>query len=378
MSNKVVPGLAGVPVTQSTISFVDGQKGTLEYRGIRIEELAEQSHFIESAYLLLYDSLPNATQLKAWQQKIWPYRHLHPELIELIGRLPKDGHPMQALAASICALGMSKPDQAAVDAAKDDEVTACLLGAIPTMVAAFHRYRTGNQPVEADDTLDYAGNFLWMLTGKKPDALQSRILDITLILHADHGLNASTFASRVAGSTLTDPYMLLAAAVSTLKGPLHGGANEAVLKQLRDIGKVEKVKSWMEKKLAAKEKVMGLGHRVYKVKDPRAKALEKLVPQLFEQHGHNQLYAIAKELERVANDLLGSKGIYPNVDFFSGLVYDKLGIPTDLFTPIFAMARTPGWLAHWREQMQDNRIYRPAQVYVGKHDASYVPLTDRS
>jgi citrate synthase len=217
-----------------------------------------------------------------------------------------------------------------------------------------------------------------MLTERKPDPLAAQILDICYTLHAEHTMNASTFSARVTASTLTDPYAVVASAVGTLAGPLHGGANEEVLIMLEEIGSVENVRPYVEKCLKTKQKIMGFGHRVYKVKDPRATILQNLAEQLFEKMGHDEYYAIAVELESVVEEYVGKeKGIYPNVDFYSGLLYRKLGIPTDLFTPIFAIARVAGWLAHWKEQLAVNKIYRPTQIYVGEHDLSYIPIDDR-
>jgi citrate synthase len=249
---------------------------------------------------------------------------------------------------------------------------------LPTMVATFHQMRLGNDPVPPRDDLNHAANFLWMLTGREPDPRAARIFDVCLMLHAEHTVNASTFTAMVTASTLADPYTVITAAAGTLSGPLHGGANEEVVAMLREIGTVERVRPYIEQKLARKEKVMGFGHRVYKVKDPRATILQRLAEELFERFGHSRLYDIAVEVERVCTELLGEKGIYPNVDFYSGIVYEKLGIQADLFTPVFAISRVAGWLAHWHEQLADNRIFRPTQVYTGAHNVEYTPVSLRS
>lgn len=216
-----------------------------------------------------------------------------------------------------------------------------------------------------------------MLNEQEPDPLAARIFDICLILHVEHTMNASTFSARVTASTLTDPYAVVASAVGTLGGPLHGGANEEVIQMLENIGSVENVRPYIQDCLERKAKIMGFGHRVYKVKDPRATILQKLAEQLFEKFGHDKFYDIAQEMERVVEEKLASKGIYPNVDFYSGLVYRKMGIPTDLFTPIFAIARVAGWLAHWKEQLAENRIFRPTQIYNGRHEIPYTPIEQR-
>jgi citrate synthase len=252
-----------------------------------------------------------------------------------------------------------------------------LLAKIPTMVAAFKQMRKGNDPVQPNDDLDYSANFLYMLNEQKPDPLAARIFDVCLTLHAEHTMNASTFSAMVTASTLTDPYAVVASAVGTLAGPLHGGANEEVITMLEEIGSVENVRSYVEDCVQRKAKIMGFGHRVYKVKDPRATILQNLAEQLFEKFGHDKYYDIAVELEQAVEEKLGHKGIYANVDFYSGLVYRKLGIPTDLFTPIFAIARVAGWLAHWKEQLEENRIFRPTQIYTGVHSIDYLPIEQR-
>jgi citrate synthase len=247
------------------------------------------------------------------------------------------------------------------------------------MVAAFQLIRKGNDPVQPNDELDYSSNFLYMLSEKIPDPLAARVFDVCLTLHAEHTINASTFSAMVTASTLTDPYAVIASAVGTLGGPLHGGANEEVILMLEEIGSVENVRPYVEKCLEQnpKYKFMGFGHRVYKVKDPRAVILQDLAEQLFEKFGRDTYYDIAVELEKEVTDKLGQKGIYANVDYYSGLVYRKLGIPTDLFTPIFAISRVAGWLAHWKEQIEQNRIFRPTQIYTGVHNNPYVPIANR-
>jgi len=252
-----------------------------------------------------------------------------------------------------------------------------MLAKIPTMVAAFQQMRRGNDPVLPRDDLDYSANFLYMLNEQEPDPLLARIFDTCLTLHAEHTINASTFSAMVTASTLTDPYGVIASAVGTLAGPLHGGANEEVIDMLEQIGSVENVRPFVEKCVANKDKIMGFGHRVYKVKDPRATILQRLAEQLFENFGRDDYYDIAVELEEVVEEKLGHKGIYANVDFYSGLVYRKMGIPIDLFTPVFAIARVAGWLAHWKEQLEANRIYRPTQIYTGTHGAPYIAIEDR-
>src|SRR5579883_1887956 len=370
-------GLEGIPATQSSISFVDGQRGILEYRGISIEELATKSNFLETAYLLIWGELPTHEELELFEHEIRYHRRLKYRIRDMMKCFPESGHPMDALQACAAALGLFYSRRALDDPAYIRAAVVRLLAKIPTMVAAFQLMRKGNDPVQPRDDLGYAANFLYMLNEREPDPFPARIFDVCLMLHAEHTINASTFSALVTASTLTDPYAVVASAVGTLAGPLHGGANEEVILMLEEIGTVENVRPWLEQQLARKGKIMGFGHRVYKVKDPRATILQYLAEQLFEKYGRDEYYDIAVELEAAVEENLGHKGIYPNVDFYSGLVYRKLGIPADLFTPIFAIARVAGWLAHWKEQLEENRIFRPTQVYNGLHNISYIPIEQR-
>ncbi len=373
-ASPLVPGLAGIPAAESSISYIDGQVGILEYRGHRIEVLAEKSNFEEVAWLLLYGELPTREQLDGFRAKLAGYRELPEELLQLIAGLPKDGHPMAALQAGYAALGMFREGRLG----SADEDICQLIAATPVLVAAYARARQGLPAVAPDPQLDTAGNFLWMLRGEKPGEVETHVLDVALVLHADHTMNASTFTARVVASTEADPYTVCASAIGSLKGPLHGGANERVLNQLEGIGSPEAVAAWLDEQLATKGKIMGFGHRVYKTKDPRSTILQGLARELFDKTGTTPIYDVALALEAAVVEKLGDKGIYPNVDFFSGIVYQKMGIPTDVFTPIFGISRVAGWLAHWREQMQDNRIFRPGQIFTGHHDGVYTQLDERS
>ena len=377
-SNSFVPGLAGVPAAQSAISFIDGQKGLLAYRGYRIEDLAEHSSYEEVCWLLMTGDLPSEMQLAGFRSHLARHRKLPDELIQAIEAMPKTAHPMDVLQAGLAMLGMfcDKPDPHDPEAV--DEAFVRIVGAAPTIVASFDRMRRGEALVAPNPELGHAANFLWMVTGEAPDALAARVFDAALILHAEHGMNASTFAARVVASTEADPFTACSSAIGALTGPLHGGANERVLEMLDEIREgSDSVEAWLEGAFTAKRKIMGFGHRVYKVKDPRAHVLQGLARDLFEQLGSTPIYDTALELERLMEARVGAKGIYPNVDFFSGIVYSKLGIAIDLFTPVFGLSRVAGYLAHWREQLSDNRIYRPAQIYVGRHDRSWVALADR-
>jgi len=373
------PGLEDVPAAKSAISFIDGKKSRLEYRGFPVDVLAKESRFEETAWLLLKGELPTQKQLADFDHDMRQRRAIHFRLKDLIKCMPATGHPMDALQASVASLGMFHPCRQVNDPAKNWDATCQILAAMPTVVAAFARVRRGEEILEPRADLDTAANFYYMLFGKEPTPATRKVLDACLILHAEHEMNASTFTARVTASTLASPYQVIAAAVGSLSGALHGGANEEVLLMLEEIGSPANVKSWLDGKLAKdpKFKVMGLGHRVYKVKDPRATVLQELAENMFVETSRPKNYETAIELERITAGIYGVKGVYPNVDFYSGVVYQSLGIPTDVFTPIFAIGRTAGWLAHWLEQLSGNRIFRPGQIFVGKTDAAYIPLEKR-
>jgi citrate synthase len=371
------PGLEGIPAAESQISFVDGQAGLLEYRGVSIENLTQHSTFLETSFLLIWGRLPTVEELKEFEHEITFHRRVKYRIRDMMKCFPESGHPMDALQASAAALGLFYSRRNLHDQTYIRATVVRLLAKIPTMVAAFEHIRKGNDPVTPRDDLDYSSNFLYMLNEQVPDQFLARIFDVCLIMHAEHTMNASTFSARVTASTLTDPYAIVASAVGTLGGPLHGGANEEVIEMLQEIGSVENVRPYVEERVKNKAKIMGFGHRVYKVKDPRATILQKLLEELVQRYGSDKYYDIAQELEKVVGEHLGEKGIWPNVDFYSGLVYRRLGISTDLFTPIFAIARVAGWLAHWKEQLEANRIYRPTQMYVGKHHEPYIPIDKR-
>jgi citrate synthase len=372
-----VPGLAGVVAAKSAIGFINGQEGILRYRGIRIEELASKSSFEEVCYLLLFGALPTAEELKSFDAELRGMRDVPAGIIGLLKALPKDGHPMVALQSAVAALGTFYPQMDVTQRDGNREATLRLIATMPTIIAAFDRLRKGLELIAPDASLNHAANFVKMVTGEAPNAQVERLIDVCLVLHAEHGFNASTFTGRVVASTLANPYSTIAGAIGSLSGPLHGGANERVLHMLRAIGGVDDVEAWLDDAISQKKKIMGLGHRVYKVKDPRSTVLQAMAGDLFSSQGSTPLYDIAHKLETLAAERLGSKGIYPNVDFYSGLVYEKLGIEVDLFTPIFAISRVAGWTAHWLEQLADNRIYRPTQMYVGATDAGYVDIAER-
>ena len=377
MAHDFMPGLAGVPAARSAVSDVDGQNGILEYSGIRIEELCARSSFLETAYLLLYGRLPSRRELDQFVADVTRHRRVKFRIMDLIKCLPEQGHPMDALQAAVAALGMFYPGRNVQDPENNHWSAVRLIAKLPTIVAAHARLRRGDDDIPPRDDLSFSENFLYMLSDKVPHPLMSRTLDACLILHAEHTMNASTFTGLITASTLADPYTVVASSIGALKGPLHGGANEEVVQMLMEIGSPGRVRSYLESKLRAKDKIMGFGHRVYKVKDPRACVLQSLCERLFKEFGSSPLYDVALEVERVMAELLDGKGIHPNVDFYSGIIYDKMGIEEEFFTPIFAMARVAGWLAHWIEQLKENKLFRPEQIYAGEHNRPYVPIEHR-
>ncbi|MGD8811427.1 MAG: citrate synthase [Thioalkalispiraceae bacterium] len=381
-----LPGLAGVPATKSNISDIDGEQGILAYRGYRIEELAEHSSFEETVLLLLDGRLPTHVELDEFKQQLVENRRLKFTTRGMMKNLPAYGHPMDMLQTVVASLGMYNPDNTCLlDTAACNDIdyihntTVKIIARVASIVAMWEHIRNGYDPVNPRDDLSYAENFLYMFTGKEPDALLARIMDVCLILHAEHTINASTFATLVNASTLASPYSVIAASIGALSGPLHGGANQKVLEMLQEIGSPEKAEEYVDQRLANKEVIWGMGHREYKTKDPRATILQGLVKQFMEARGGdvNPLFEVANAVEEVCEDRLAKKGVYANVDFYSGILYSEMGIPADQFTTIFAVSRTAGWLAHWREQLGDNRIFRPTQVYTGEPIRKYVPLNKR-
>lgn len=384
--SEYLPGLAGVPATKSNISAIDGEKGLLAYRGYPLEELAANSSFEETTLLLLDGNLPTAAALKDFDDQLRSNRHVKYNVRELMKNLPITGHPMEMLQTAIASLGMFYPaNECLTDSSACEDLnyvhnmTVKIIARMATIVAMWKHIRNGYDPIPPRDDLTYAENFLYMWNGKDPDPLLARILDTCLILHAEHTINASTFAVLVTASTLASPYSVIASAIGTLSGPLHGGANQKVVEMLREIGTPEKAEAYVDAKLKNKEVIWGMGHREYKTKDPRAPILQGLMMELMEAQGGEvtQLFKTAQAVEKVCEDRLAKKGVYANVDFYSGVLYSEMGIPTDQFTTIFAVSRAAGWLAHWREQLSDNRIFRPTQVYTGESNRSYVPIDKR-
>lgn len=369
-------GLRGVVAGETSICTVDGQEGRLTYRGINIDELAEQASFEEVAYLLWNGKLPNRSELEALQRQLRTEAHLPDGVLNFLRTLPKESTPMDVLRTAVSALGLWDPE--AHDGSREANLRKSirLTAQIPTIVTAFEHIRNGRDPIAPREDLDLASNFLYMLKGTVPTETEAKTFEIALILHADHEFNASTFSARVTIATLSDVYSAVTSAIGTLSGPLHGGANEAVFRMLQEIGGPGNVDSYVQEKLNTKgARLMGFGHAVYKTTDPRARHLKKMAEKLARESGNNELYAMSTRIEQMAHE---AKGLYANVDFYSATVYHVLGIPTDQFTPVFAVSRVTGWTAHILEQLADNRIIRPRGEYVGPVDQHYVPLDQRA
>ena len=367
-------GLRGVTVGTSSISDVNGEKGELIYQGYNIHDLAEHSTFEEVIFLLWNKRLPNRAELSELEQSLRASYTVPAELLDLMKQFPREADPIDALRTAISALEFY--DANARDITRETSIkTAIRLTAqFPTLVAASDRIRRGLEVINPDPRFGIAANFLYMLRGEKPSERVARIFDVCLILHADHELNASTFTARVVAGTLADMYACVTAAIGALSGPLHGGANTAVMKTLLEIGSVEKVESFIKQALTDKRKIMGFGHAVYKTEDPRATHLRKFSQEMGEAAGDSRWYEMSRKVEEV---MLREKGLYPNVDFFSASTYYMMGIPLDLYTPIFAISRISGWTGHILEQYADNKLIRPRAEYVGARDLPYVPIEER-
>jgi len=373
-------GLDGAIACETKIGYVDGANGHLVFRGYDVFDLAELSSFEEVSYLLLFGKLPNKSELKEFNDKLIAYRKLPEEIDDaLLLTTIKKTHPMISLYVGIAMLAALNEKTEDISIENQTEIAEKLIARLPALVAMIARLRQGKPLVDPDPSLSHAGNLLYMMTGEKPDEETERIMDVALILHADHGMNASTFATMVTNSTLSDMYSSVVAGITSLKGKLHGGANERVLYDLEEIGSPDKVDEWFKKVREEKRKVMGFGHRVYKAYDPRARIFGPLVKfMIAKDPGIEPLYNTAVKLDTVICDVLGKeKKIFPNVDFYSGLIYRAMGIETAMFTPIFAASRISGWTARVLEYLKENRIFRPRAVYTGPVDVPYVPIDKR-
>jgi len=370
-------GLANTIAAETQMSFIDGGKGVLEYVGIDIDSLARNSTFEETVFLLWNRRQPTSVELAALEQDIRAEYDLPAEVWQMLRETPRTAHPMHMLRTLVSALGMFDKDADTNTPEANRAKSIKLLAKTPTIIANFDRHRKGKPMVKPDPTVGLAANFLWMLNGAVPTAAVAKALDVCLILHADHGLNASTFAARVTIATLSDMYSAITTAIGTLKGPLHGGANEEVMHMLNEIGTMENIEPYIRAKLARKELVMGFGHRVYKALDPRAGYLKTFAKQIATDTGNERLYEMSTKIEDLMRAEVAAKGIYPNVDFYSATTYHSIGIDLDLFTTIFAMSRISGWTGHCMEQLDGNRLIRPGASYVGPHGVGYVPANKR-
>ncbi|MEA2708455.1 MAG: citrate synthase [Phycisphaerales bacterium] len=370
-----IAGLEGVVAAKSEICFIDGIAGRLVYRGYDIGDLVENATFEEVAHLLWDGKLPNKSELAHLKRDIAANMALPEHVSKLIGDLPATMQPMDALRTACSALAGVDPDVTSNEPDANRRKAIRLTAQFPTIVTAFHRLRSGQQPIAPDPSLSIAANFLYMLNGKKPHETLTRVMDAALVLHAEHGMNASTFAARVTAATLADMHAAVTAALAALKGPLHGGANQDVMEMLLEAGKPETVEKKVEEMLSSGKKVPGFGHRVYKTFDPRATFLRKMSKQLGEAAKNTQWYEMS---ERIIPIVKRMKNKDPNVDFFSASAYYTMGIPLDLFTPIFAIARVTGWTAHIMEQHKNNRIIRPTDDYVGPMGLKVQPLEQRA
>jgi len=367
-------GLRGVVAASSSIGDVNGEKGELIYQGIDIHDLAKNSTFEEVIYLLWNGRLPNRAQLDELKRNIATNQELAPEILALMRQFPKDAEPMDTLRTAVSALDFY--DTGSKDMSREGSVkTATRLTAqFPVIVATLNRLRKGEEPIQAKPELNIATNFLYMLKGEMPSAEDAHILDVALILQADHELNASTFTSRVVAGTLADMYGAVTAAIAALSGPLHGGANTNVMKMLLEIGEVDRVEPFIKDALAAKRKIMGFGHAVYKTEDPRATNFRRFSKEIAERTGDMKWYEMSLKVEET---IMREKGLFPNVDFFSASTFYMMGIPLDLYTPIFAISRISGWTGHILEQYGNNKLIRPRAEYVGPRNVPYVPIDER-
>jgi citrate synthase len=371
--SEVQRGLADVIALESRICFIDGRQGRLIYEGYDIRDLAAKSTFEEVAYLLWYGRLPTAGQLSDLEGRLRELRRLPGPLVDQIEAMPLESNPMAVLRTAVSALALFEPDETKPGSGSIGGAQR-LTAALPTILGVFHRKRSGRPAIRERPDLSAAAYLVYALLDREPDALDAKVMDVALILHADHELNASTFAARVTASTLSDLYSAVTSAVGTLKGPLHGGANERVMELLDEIGTPELAEPVVRAKLARHERIMGFGHRVYKVEDPRATILREWSRKVGEAKGNLRYYQLLRKVEEVVHR---EKGLYPNVDLYSGSVYSLLGVPHDLFTPIFACSRVAGWTAHVLEEYQDLRLIRPTAKYVGPTDLVYVPVGER-
>jgi citrate synthase len=367
-------GLEDVVVSTSDICFIDGDQGRLLYRGYDIHDLVAQSSYEETVYLLWYGSLPPRRELERFRRELASQRRLPTRVMAALKTLPRKSHPMDVMRTGVSLLGTYDPDVGDDSREANLRKAARIQAQVATLAAAWARIRKGKAPVPPDPRLGLGANFLYMLTGKKPSALSAKAMDTALILHADHELNASTFAARVTVATLSDIHSGIVSGIGTLKGPLHGGANVGVIRMLLEIGEVDRAEGWIKSALAQKRRIMGFGHRVYNTEDPRATHLRRMSEALGREVGQTRWYEMSRIVERVVQE---QKGLNANVDFYSASTYYAMGIEPDLYTPIFVISRVSGWSAHILEQQSNNRLIRPRADYTGPRQATYVPIDRR-
>jgi citrate synthase len=373
---EYIPGLAGVPATKSAISSIDGEKGILAYRGYSIQDLVEHSSFEETALLLMNGELPSPKELSTFKNILQKRNEVKRKIRHLLWSLPPTGHSMDVLQTAMAAMATFYPDAGASepDSAYTQNALIKIISNMSTLVAMWTRISRGYDPIPPSNKMSYAENFMYMCFGEESDPEIISLLDASLILHAEHTINASTFSTMVTASTLANPFSSIASGIGTLAGPLHGNANENVLLMLDEIGSAKNARPWIENRLKNKQVIWGMGHREYKTKDPRATILEKMIKTYIKKNGLNlsNRFETALEVESICEELLSQKGVYPNVDFYSGILYSEIfSFTKEHFTPIFAMARSAGWVAHWHEQVSHNRIFRPTQIYTGADFRDY-------
>ena len=370
-------GLEGVIAAETVLSFIDGERGILEYNGIAIDDLARNSNFEEVSFLMLNGRMPTKPELDAVIADLRGAYALSDHTISMLRSIPTSAQPMHMLRTMVSALALEDPEANSIDIPEVRAKAIRILARVPTIVAGFDRLRRGLDLVTPDQSHTFAANFLYLLNAEKPTQTMERAFDACMILHADHGLNASTFTCRVITSTLSDIYSAITGAIGALRGPLHGGANEGVMHMLNEIASVDEAEQFVMNKLAAKDRIMGFGHRVYKSYDPRATYLKTLAEQLANDTGNGDLYAKSHAIEQTMDREVASKGIYPNVDFYSATTYHSIGLKLDLFTPMFALSRISGWAGHALEQLDGNRLIRPKADYIGPHEKPYVAIEQR-
>ncbi len=373
-STSASGGLRNVVAAQTRMGKVNGEEGILTYQGYDVHDLAENSSFEETVYLLWNGKLPTSIELEGLKSQLRSNYEIPSELIVFMKHFPHDAQPMDVLRTCVSTLAFYDKEGTKTDLDSARQAAVRLTAQFPTIMAAWERIRNDKEPVHPDQNLDIAENFLYMMRGEMPDPGEAKMLDVCLILHADHGFNASTFTTRVISGTLADMYGAVTGGIAALAGPLHGGANTAVMKALKEIGTVENVEPWLDNMLANKRKVMGVGHAVYKTEDPRATWLRKFSEQMGEVTGEKKWFQISRKLEDLVKE---KKGLNPNVDFYSASTYYMMGIPLDLYTPIFAISRISGWTGHILEQLENNKLIRPRAEYIGEMGLKYIPIEER-